>query len=342
MLRTALSILLFALVLGAPSASAGKGATAPASHVVSEGQTLARIAKRYSVSIEALCEANGIRPGTKIKPGLRLTIPGTTDKKGANESAPPSVKHADPGGKLSAVETEPRWHVVYSGQTLGKIAKRYNVSIAALCNANDLHPHDAIVPQQKLIIPSPNDEDGAAARSIRMTHADPSSSPPDKRRAAPDYREFVRAPRHKGYVTLESGSESFRGYVVGPRNRVIPAAVDNISDVLASWRTGKQVPIDRRLILLIAQVSDMFGGRPIRVVSGFREHSFSAHSRHPQGRALDFSIGDVPNWAIRDYLRTLSAVGVGYYPNSTFVHMDVREEKTYWVDRAGPGEAPKY
>ena len=44
---------------------------------------------------------------------------------------------------------------------------------------------------------------------------------------------------------------------------------------------------------------------------------------------------------MRDYLRTLSDVGVGYYPNSSFVHLDVRDTNTYWVDYAGPGEAPR-
>jgi hypothetical protein len=50
----------------------------------------------------------------------------------------------------------------------------------------------------------------------------------------------------------------------------------------------------------------------------------------------------VPNSALRDYLRTLRDVGVGYYPNSTFVHLDVRERSASWVDYAGPGESPRY
>jgi hypothetical protein len=33
---------------------------------------------------------------------------------------------------------------------------------------------------------------------------------------------------------------------------------------------------------------------------------------------------------------------VGYYPNSTFVHVDVRAASAYWVDRSGPGEKPNY
>ncbi len=44
-------------------------------HVVAEGQTLGRIAKRYNVSIEALCRANGITRREKIKPGQKLVVP---------------------------------------------------------------------------------------------------------------------------------------------------------------------------------------------------------------------------------------------------------------------------
>jgi uncharacterized protein YcbK (DUF882 family) len=106
--------------------------------------------------------------------------------------------------------------------------------------------------------------------------------------------------------------------------------------------TGKRPRVHRRLVRLLARVSDQFGGRPIRVVSGFRERSHSASSRHKLSRAIDFSIPGVPNRALRDYLRTFSAVGVGYYPNSTFVHFDVRKKSAYWVDYSGPGEGPRY
>jgi hypothetical protein len=41
-------------------------------------------------------------------------------------------------------------------------------------------------------------------------------------------------------------------------------------------------------------------------------------------------------------LQELSETGVGYYPNSTFVHVDVRPDAAYWVDRSGPGEPPDY
>jgi LysM repeat protein/predicted esterase len=66
----------------------------------------------------------------------------------------------------------PQTHTVADGHTLGKIAKRYNVSIEALCNANGISRRDAIKPGQKLVIPAPDDKDGANAR--RATQREPS------------------------------------------------------------------------------------------------------------------------------------------------------------------------
>jgi LysM repeat protein len=230
-------------------------------------------------------------------------------------------------------------HTVYAGQTIGKIAKRYNVSIESLCQANGIARSSRIQPGQTLVIPGVGDETGPRRDSRSDEGA--ARAEPKRSKKRPDWRQYRKPAWRKGYIVLQGLTGSFRGYAIGPDGRVLAGARKKVAEALASWRTGKRVPIDARLIQLIARVSDTFGGRPIRVVSGFREHSHSAHSRHPQGRALDFSIQGVPEWAVRDYLKTLPDVGVGYYPNSTFVHMDVREASTHWVDYAGPGEAPR-
>jgi hypothetical protein len=104
----------------------------------------------------------------------------------------------------------------------------------------------------------------------------------------------------------------------------------------------KDKRMDGRLLGLLSQVSNTFGGRTLRVVSGWRMTSFARESRHRLGRAVDFRVVGVPNEVLRDYLRTFANVGVGYYPNSTFVHLDVRDTSAYWVDYAGPGEPPRY
>jgi predicted esterase/LysM repeat protein len=55
-------------------------------------------------------------------------------------------------------------HLVGEGHTLGRIAKRYNVSIEAICTANRIRRTDAIRPGQKLVIPDKADKDGSRAR----------------------------------------------------------------------------------------------------------------------------------------------------------------------------------
>lgn len=219
-----------------------------------------------------------------------------------------------------------RTHTVYAGQTLGKIAKRYNISVEALCRVNGLRHGARIKPGQKLVIPEGEDDSG----EVRL------------RGSGNRWQDYSARPRRRGFVVLDSPTKKWRGYVLSPRGKVLARAKESIERLLASWRTGSEHSIDAHLILLMVKVSDTFGGRPIRVVSGYRERSFAVESKHKVGRAFDFSIPGVPNAVVRDYLRTLPKVGVGYYPNSTHVHLDVREESVYWVDDSAPGEVPRY
>jgi uncharacterized protein YcbK (DUF882 family) len=190
--------------------------------------------------------------------------------------------------------------------------------------------------------------DGAAARPGATQVAPKGSSvliaKARATKARQSWRSYQKQAWRRGYVTLSNPGNGHRwtGYVIGPGNTLLPKAEREVRSVLASWRTGRSRAIDTELIRLIARVSDTFGGRPIRVVSGYRERSHAKDSHHKQGEALDFSIDGVPNWALRDYLRRLRFTGVGYYPNSSFVHVDVRGYPAYWVDLSGPGERPVY
>jgi predicted esterase len=77
--------LCFSLLLATGSA-AGK------EHVVSDGQTWGKIAKRYQISIAALCKANGMTRRDKIKVGQRLTIPSPTDDEDNADTSLASLK----------------------------------------------------------------------------------------------------------------------------------------------------------------------------------------------------------------------------------------------------------
>jgi LysM repeat protein len=294
-------------------------------HRVARGQTLGSIARRYRVSVEDLCAANGITPKQRIKPGQQLFIP--------SRDGAPAPRRTDPV----------RWHTVQPGQRLGGIAARHGIEVEALCGANDLEPTSTIRPGQRLVIPGKDDVDGSAAQRERLKaekKADlgvpVAGEPPGK-----SWRNYARPARRGGYVTLLRGGLRFEGYVVDKHGRVLDRAKEKFADLLVT-RRGERMEIDERLIQLIAKVSDTFGGRPIDVVSGFRRERAAAGSRHRHGRAIDFRVTGVPNSAVRDYLQTLDRVGVGYYPNSSFVHLDVRDKWTYWVDHSGPGQPARY
>lgn len=154
------------------------------------------------------------------------------------------------------------------------------------------------------------------------------------------WRRYAKTAKEKGSLELTTPMARFAGAVVDKDGRLRPDAVRALSHVLGAG--GKHPPLPERLIRLLVKVSDTFGGRPMRVVSGYRTTSYYEDSRHRLSAAVDFSMAEVPNTVLCEYLRELDGVGVGYYPNSSFVHLDVRTLSAYWVDYAGPGEPPRF
>ena len=60
---------------------------------------------------------------------------------------------------------------------------------------------------------------------------------------------------------------------------------------------------------------------------------------------MDFRLEGIDNEKVIAFCKTLEDTGCGYYPNSKFVHVDVRDAGSghvSWIDASGPGEAPKY
>lgn len=101
--------------------------------------------------------------------------------------------------------------------------------------------------------------------------------------------------------------------------------------------------IHPRLVQLLAAVVEHFPGHAVEIVSGYRPGDGA--SRHAHARAIDFRLQGVRNETLRDFARTLPDAGVGYYPNSVFIHLDVRDHddgRVFWTDYSGPGETPRY
>jgi LysM repeat protein len=327
---------LFGALLQVPAAARESGEP-QRFHVVYAGQRLSTIAKRYKVSVEAIRTANGLGKSARLKPGEKLTIPGLDDPDGSRARAlyPPQHPSDEPtepastrkdkddrdddSDRDSDTDDGPRTHTVYAGQRLESIAKRYKVSLEALCAANGITRRSKLRAGQVLTIPRPGEP--ISSDDVSGKHG--------------AHKLGLR----KSYLDLFTYSTHFHGYALDKKGKVTPVAETEVSKLFGA--TTPRPETDPRLIKLLSKVSDKFGSRPIRIVSGYRTRSFFQDSRHKLSRAVDFSIPGVDNVVLRDYLRTLPAAGVGYYPNSSFVHLDVRDTPTYWVDFAGPGEAPR-
>jgi LysM repeat protein len=208
-----------------------------------------------------------------------------------------------------------RTHRIRRGESLSGIAALYGTTVQALAAANGMRSGEVIRLDQHLVIPQPSRPGGGN-----------------------DWLRYARPAPKPGVLELFTHRERFRGQVV-QKGALLAEGRRAVSALLGAKGSRPQVP--DRLLRLLVRVSDTFGGRPIWVVSGYRKSSYFTDSRHKDSAAVDFSVVGVPNSVLRQYLLLFDDVGVGYYPNSSFVHLDVRGCAMQWVDYAGPGEAPR-
>ena len=119
--------------------------TAMTEYVVVKGDSFAKIAKKFSVSVKAIKAANpGIEP-TKMKVGQKLSIPASSGGAAASTAA----SALTPASSSSGEET----YTVKSGDTLTKIAKANGTTVKAIESENNLSTTKIKV-GQKLKIPA--------------------------------------------------------------------------------------------------------------------------------------------------------------------------------------------
>lgn len=260
-------------------------------------------------------------------------------------------------------------HTVRSGQTLNAIARRYHVPPSTIARANGLGRGGRLRVGQVLVIPTGETvtvgrgdtlQSVARAHGVSVADLARSNGLRTSSRVRPGQRLVVPGggaggargedagwgrPRSPGVVQfLRHGSrESYRGRLVDPRGRARNDARRRLARLMRDDDGGVRMP-NPRLLAVLTRISDHFGGRRIQIVSGYRKPGGYTRdtSRHTQGDAMDLRIDGVPITAIRDYCRSLTNVGCGYYPTSRFVHVDVRDRSEFWIDWSGPGQAPRY
>ncbi len=112
-------------------------------------------------------------------------------------------------------------------------------------------------------------------------------------------------------------------------------ALDAVNRVLRDFRTGEVHPIAPRLLDVLADLQASAGSSsPYQVISGYRSPVTNAmlreqsaevaqRSLHMDGMAIDLYLKDVDLDRLHQAALDLSRGGVGYYPQTRFVHIDV-------------------
>jgi uncharacterized protein YcbK (DUF882 family) len=108
-----------------------------------------------------------------------------------------------------------------------------------------------------------------------------------------------------------------------------------INYLLRDHRTGDVVPIDTKLLDTLYHIhSNIDGCGTFSVISGYRCPATNAmlrrtttgvakNSYHMKGKAIDIRLKGCPTHKLHEVCIQARAGGVGYYPKSNFVHVDV-------------------
>jgi uncharacterized protein YcbK (DUF882 family) len=155
----------------------------------------------------------------------------------------------------------------------------------------------------------------------------------------------------QGYVTRDARELSFYHTHTGKRLQVVywqdgdyvPGALEQINHFLSDFRTGDIVDMDPELLDLIYDVRESLGSDgTYQIISAYRSpktnnmlrgrsanSGVARKSQHLLGKAIDVRLEGVPTSRLRQQAIALRRGGVGYYPDSDFVHMDTGRVRTW-------------
>ncbi len=145
--------------------------------------------------------------------------------------------------------------------------------------------------------------------------------------------------RALGFYNTHTGEQLKAVYCAN--GEYIPGALAEINHILRDHRNELIGNMDPQLLDLLHSISARLDSRqPFHVISSFRSSETNAmlaersggvakHSLHMQGTAIDIRVPGCDLAVLRKAAVALQGGGVGYYPRSDFVHVDVGRVR-YW------------
>jgi LysM repeat protein len=123
-------------------------------YTVARGDSLWSIAKKNRLTVGELAKANNLSTGATLQPGKKLIIPGKAPSPQDLAAAPAaSAPKSEPKATTPARSAEALHHTVAAGESLGTIARKYQVTVGELAAANNITDPAKIRAGQQLVIP---------------------------------------------------------------------------------------------------------------------------------------------------------------------------------------------
>jgi uncharacterized protein YcbK (DUF882 family) len=147
-----------------------------------------------------------------------------------------------------------------------------------------------------------------------------------------DFEQKKKTVRELAFYNLHTGESLKTDYWA--EGDYLPDALADINHILRDFRNNQILPIETPLLDLLHKLHTTLGtSQPFHIVSGYRSPETNAlltansdgvakDSLHMQGKAIDLYIEGTPLNELRHAAIRLHGGGVGYYPNSNFVHVD--------------------
>jgi membrane-bound lytic murein transglycosylase D len=117
-------------------------------HKVTSGESIAAIAKKYKTHTNVIRDMNSLEGGAPLVVGSELRVP--TAVVNLPSKVMLAAARVDGGGDRRG--RRPAVHVVRSGDSLWRIAKRHRMDVATLARLNGMSPSDTLRAGQKLVL----------------------------------------------------------------------------------------------------------------------------------------------------------------------------------------------
>lgn len=174
-------------------------------YTVERGDSLWSIAKKHGLTVAELAKANSISTGTALQPGRKLIVPG---KPGATKESMAPLGMSLPAEKtptpIRPTNGESVKHTVAVGESLGVIARKYQVRVAELADANHITDLSKVRAGQVLVIPGFKAVSSKGSTTAAKPAADTPAAPAETAPAPVNAPRFEIAPPPPGQ-DLDSG-----------------------------------------------------------------------------------------------------------------------------------------